>query len=69
MSEPSDIKNQVNRSRTNNDPAGSSLKPMLDEDQGAGLRGKDKQQGDLKQPADTPPDSDTTGGVGSQGGM
>jgi hypothetical protein len=69
MSEPSDIKSQVNRMRENNDPAGSSRKPMLDENKGAGLRGKDKQQGDLKQPSDTPPDSDITGGVGSQGGM
>jgi hypothetical protein len=62
-------KSQVNRTRENNDPAAFSPKPTLDEDKGAGLRGKDKQQGDLEQPGDNPPDSDGTGGVGTQGGM
>lgn len=69
MAEPSEIKSQVNRTRENNDPAGFSRKPMLDENEGAGLRGEDKQQDDLKQPGDNPPDSNGTGGVGSQGDM
>jgi hypothetical protein len=69
MANPSDVKSQVNRTRENNDPAGFGKKPMLDENKGGGLRGEDKRQGDLKQPADNPPDGDVTGGVGSQGGM
>ncbi|MEA3028057.1 MAG: hypothetical protein QOF91_3342 [Alphaproteobacteria bacterium] len=70
MAEPSEIKSQVNRTRENSDPAAFSPKPVLDEkNKGAGLRGGDKKQGDLQQPAERPPDSDTTGGVGSQGGL
>jgi hypothetical protein len=58
----------VSRTRENNDPVSFSDKPH-DENKGAGLRGKDKQQGDLKQPTDTPPDSAVSGGGGSQDGM
>jgi hypothetical protein len=42
MAEPSEIKSQVNRTREDNDPAAFSPKPVLDENKGAGLRGKEK---------------------------
>ena len=54
MAEPSEINSQVNRTREKNDPAAFSPKPALEEKKGSGLRGKDKQQGDLKQPIDKP---------------
>ena len=62
-------KNQVNLTRENNNPAAFGKKPQLDEKDGAGLRGQDKQQGDLKRPSEMQPESDVTGEVGSQGGM
>ena len=49
MAEPSEINSQVNRTREKNYPAAFSPKPALDEKKGSRLRGKDKQQGDLKQ--------------------
>ena len=42
----------MNRTRDKNDSAAFSLKPALDEKKGSRLRGKEKQQGDLKQPLD-----------------
>ena len=51
----------MNRTRDKNDSAAFSLKPALDEKKGSRLRGKDKQQGDLKQPIDKPGE-DVTGG-------
>ena len=44
----------MNRTREKNDPAAFSPKPALEEKKGSRLRGKDKQQGDLKQPIDKP---------------
>lgn len=63
-----DNKNQVNRTRDDKDtPSGFDRKPMLDEKKAkGGLRGEDKQG---VQKPDVPPDSDTQGGIGSQGGM
>jgi hypothetical protein len=48
MAEPSELKSQVNRTREENDSAAFSTKPMLDGKHGAGLRGKDSQQGALR---------------------
>ncbi len=64
MAEPSETNGQVNRTREKNDPAAFSPKPALNGKKGSRLRGKDKQQGDLKQPIDKP-GGDVTGGVGS----
>ena len=55
------MNSQANRTREKNDPAAFSPKPALDEKKGSRLRGKDKQQGDLKQPIDKPGE-DVTGG-------
>ena len=49
MALPSENKNQVHRTREELDPAATSPKPMLDEKRKGGLRGQDKQQGDLRQ--------------------
>ena len=49
MGIPSDNKNQVTRTRKEDDPAASSPKPMLDEKTKGGLRGQHKQHGDLRQ--------------------
>ena len=43
-----DQKDQVTRTRENNDPASFSSKPALDENKGAGLRGSDKGHGALQ---------------------
>ena len=48
MGIPSENKNQINRTREEPDPSAFSVKPELDEEKGAGLRGKDKKQGDLR---------------------
>jgi hypothetical protein len=48
MGIPAENKNQVNRSREEPDPSASSVKPMLDDEREAGLRGKDKKQGGLQ---------------------
>ena len=48
MAGPSEIKSQVNRDREEDDPAAFSDKPMLGENHGAGLRGRDRQQGALR---------------------
>ena len=49
MAIPSENKNQVHRTRQEPDPTAFSVKPELDEETGAGLRGDDKRQGDLHQ--------------------
>ena len=49
MGIPSEHKNQVTRTREEPDPAAFSSKPELDEKRKGGLRGQDKQQGDLRQ--------------------
>ena len=54
MGIPSDNKNQVNRSREEPDPSAFSVKPMLDEEHDAGLRNKDKRQGDKTGPPTDP---------------
>ena len=46
MGIPSENKNQINRTREEPDPSAFSVKPELDEEKGAGLRGKDKKQGE-----------------------
>ena len=51
MGLPSENKNQVTRTREDNDPSAASPKPMLDERRKSGLRGQDKPQGDLRQDA------------------
>jgi hypothetical protein len=48
MGLPSENKNQVTRTREDNDPSAASPKPMLDEKRKGGLRGEDN-QGDLRQ--------------------
>ena len=48
MGIPSENKNQINRTREEPDPTAFSVKPELDEEKGAGLRGKDKRQGDCE---------------------
>ena len=52
MANHSEINSQVNRTRDKNDPAAFSPKPALDEKKGSRLCGKEKHQGDLKQPMD-----------------
>jgi hypothetical protein len=47
MGIPSENKNQINRTREEPDPSAFSVKPE-EEEKGAGLRGKDKKQGDLR---------------------
>ena len=48
MGAPSANKNQVIRRRQEPDAAAFSVKPDLDEEKDAGLRGTDKNQGDLR---------------------
>ena len=49
MGIPSENKNQVNRTREEPDPSAFSVKPELNEKRKGGLRGQDKEQGDLRQ--------------------